>query len=66
MDWYTRLRAFMTQVSGEMKHVTWPSWTEVRGTTAVVILTVFAFALFLYVVDTVLFKMVDWVFTVAG
>ena len=37
-----------------MRRVTWPNRKQVEGTTAVVILTVFAFAGFFAVVDTVL------------
>ena len=66
MNWWTRARAFLAEVRGELKRTSWPSGKEVRGTTTVVIVTVFVFALFLWVVDTVLFQMVSWVFTHAG
>ncbi len=66
MNWWVRLRAFLLEVKGELKRTSWPSGKEVRGTTTVVIVTVFIFALFLWVVDTVLFHMVSWVFTHAG
>ena len=66
MNWWTRARAFLIEVRSELKRTSWPTWLEVRGTTTVVIVTVFVFALFLWVVDTVLFKMVSWVFTYAG
>jgi len=66
MNWWTKARSFLNQVWAELKRTSWPSWLEVRGTTTVVIVTVFVFALFLWVVDTVLFKMVSWVFTYAG
>ncbi|HEU4401781.1 MAG TPA: preprotein translocase subunit SecE [Candidatus Polarisedimenticolia bacterium] len=56
----------MTEVRGELKRTSWPSRKEVQGTTTVVILTVFVFALFLWVVDTVLFNIVDWIFKQAG
>ncbi len=46
-----RLRQFLREVRAEMKNVTWPTWSDVRATTAVVILTVFFFALFLFLVD---------------
>ena len=59
-------RAFFQDVRGELKRTTFPSMKEVRGTTMVVIITVFIFAFFLWVVDTVLFHMVSWVFTHAG
>jgi len=66
MNWWTKARTFLNEVRSELKRTSWPSWLEVRGTTTVVIVTVFVFALFLWVVDTVLFKMVSWVFTYAG
>ena len=66
MNWWVRLRTFLLEVRGELKRTSWPSGREARGTTTVVIVTVFIFALFLWVVDTVLFHMVSWVFTHAG
>ena len=66
MNWLVRLRTFLLEVRGELKRTSWPSGREVRGTTTVVIVTVFIFALFLWVVDTVLFHMVSWVFRNAG
>jgi preprotein translocase subunit SecE len=50
----TRMREFLKDVRGEMRKVVTPSRDEVRTTTTVVILTVFAFAGFFYVVDSVL------------
>jgi preprotein translocase subunit SecE len=38
----------------------------VQGTTTVVIVTVFVFAIFLYVVDLFLYRLVDLIFNVAG
>jgi preprotein translocase subunit SecE len=37
-----------------MRRVTWPNRKQVEGTTAVVILSVFAFAAYFFVVDSVL------------
>ena len=62
MNWFQRAKAFLTEVRSELKRTSWPSGKEVRGTTTVVIVTVFIFALFLWVVDTILFHMVTWVF----
>jgi preprotein translocase subunit SecE len=42
--------------------VTWPSWKQVRATTGVVILAVFAFAAYFYVVDTIVGRMIGKVF----
>ncbi len=49
-----RCRVFLAEVRGEMRKVSSPSRAEVQSTTTVVILTVFAFAAFFYLVDTVL------------
>ena len=66
MEALTRMRSFLTDVRGELKRTTFPSKREVQGTTAVVIVTVFLFALYLYVVDTFLFHVVEWVFNRVG
>jgi preprotein translocase subunit SecE len=50
----TRTREFLTDVRGEMRKVVTPSLSEVRATTTVVLVAVFAFAGFFYVVDSVL------------
>ena len=51
---FTRSRDFLKDVRSEMKKVVTPSWSEVQSTTIVVIVSVFAFAGFFYVVDSVL------------
>jgi preprotein translocase subunit SecE len=66
MEALNRMRSFLTDVRGELKRTTFPSKKEVQGTTAVVIVTVFLFAAYLYVVDTFLFHMVEWVFNRVG
>ncbi len=54
LSFFTRSRDFLRDVRSEMKKVVTPSWSEVRSTTVVVIISVFAFAGFFYVVDAVL------------
>jgi len=66
MEWLNRTKGFITDVKGEIKRTTFPSKREVQGTTAVVIITVFIFAAYLYVVDTFLFHLIAWVFNLAG
>jgi len=41
----------MSEVKAETKRVTWPNRKEVYGTTIVVLIAVFIFAIFLYIVD---------------
>jgi len=50
----TRTGEFLKEVRAEMRKVVTPTWAEVRSTTIVVLVTVFAFAGFFYVVDSVL------------
>ena len=50
---------YIGELQMEMKRVTWPNRKQVESTTAIVILTVFAFAAYFKVVDTVLFRAVS-------
>src|SRR6185437_10135053 len=52
--WPDRTKDFLDEVRGEMKKVNYPGRKEVQGTTTVVIITVFVFAAFFWVVDTVI------------
>ncbi len=61
-EWIGKIRQFLAEVSVELKRTTWPSGVEVRGTTIVVIVTVFIFSLFLFAVDQVLSQAVKQVF----
>jgi len=61
-EWIEKARRFFTEVSVELKRTTWPSRLEVRGTTMVVIVTVFVFAVFLFAVDWVLSRGVNGIF----
>jgi len=53
-SWPTRTRDYVNELKLEMKRVSWPNRKQVEGTTMVVIFTVFAFAAFFAVVDTLL------------
>ena len=50
---YEQARNFLTDVRAEMRKVVTPSRKEVQATTTVVLVTVFVFALYFWVVDTV-------------
>ena len=52
-SWPVRFKAYIEDLQVEMRRVTWPSWKQVRGTTVVVIIAVFAFAGYFFVVDAV-------------
>jgi preprotein translocase subunit SecE len=53
-DWPRATKDYIGELRNEMKKVTWPNAKQVQATTAVVILTVFAFAAFFQVVDSIL------------
>ena len=57
-SWIDSTRQYLTDIRGEMKRVTWPSRQKVESTTIVVIASVFAFAVYFKVVDTVIDKTV--------
>lgn len=55
-SWLPRFQAYVDELKHEMRLVTWPTRVQVRSTTMVVLVTVFAFAVFFGVVDFVLAK----------
>jgi preprotein translocase subunit SecE len=55
-NWILGLRDYYNELRMEMRRVTWPNRKQVEGTTAVVIVSVFAFAAYFFVVDSVLQK----------
>jgi len=56
-----RLRSFLHDVRVEMRQVNWPSRSDVWSTTIVVVVTVAFFATFFFVVDTGVWKLVQWI-----
>lgn len=61
MNWWQRLKTFLTEVVVETRKVSWPSRDEVVATTVVVIIASFVFGIFLYVCDLVFLRLVTWV-----
>ena len=55
-SWVDGTRDYVNDLKLEMRRVTWPSRKQVEATTAVVIFSVFAFAAYFAVVDSVLAK----------
>ena len=54
MDWWNKAKTFLSEVRSEMRKVSFPSRDEVVGTTIVVIVTSFIFAVFLFFADQVI------------
>jgi preprotein translocase subunit SecE len=48
--WPIGVKNYFEELQAEMRRVTWPSWKQVRATTWVVIIAVFAFAAYFAVV----------------
>jgi preprotein translocase subunit SecE len=63
-EWPVATKNYITELQNEMRKVTWPSAKQVRATTAVVIVTVFAFAAFFQVVDSILTRTINRVYEV--
>jgi preprotein translocase subunit SecE len=61
-DYFHGAGDFLHDVRMEMRQVTWPTRDEVRSTTAVVIITVFFFGVFLYLVDLSVQKGLEYIF----
>ena len=55
-NWFGRTKDYINELKLEMRRVTWPNRKQVQGTTAVVIFSVFAFAAYFEVVDSILTK----------
>lgn len=51
--WPMQVKDYFEELQVEMKRVTWPSWKQVRATTTVVIISVFAFAAYFALVDAI-------------
>lgn len=60
---FRRFRQFLHEVRVELRNVNWPGKDSVRSTTAVVIITVFVFGVFLFVVDSVVSYAMQYVLT---
>ena len=53
MNWWNRLKNFLSEVAVETKKVTWPTKTEVINTTTVVVIASFIFGIYLYLCDLI-------------
>jgi preprotein translocase subunit SecE len=60
--WPAETKSYFEELHLEMKRVTWPPWKQVRATTAVVIVAVFAFAAYFEVVDSIVSRLIQKLF----
>ena len=61
--WPAQIKEYVGELQLEMRRVTWPTRKQVEGTTAVVIFSVFTFAAYFFVVDSLLGRASNAVFT---
>lgn len=54
-----KLQEFLRGVESEMKKVSWPTFEELRGSTAVVMVLSLMLIIFLFVVDFILSRLVS-------
>ena len=62
-QWPAQTKSYFEDLQGEMRRVTWPSWKQVRATTVVVIAAVFAFAAYFALVDMIVGRGINQLFT---
>jgi preprotein translocase subunit SecE len=60
--WPAETKNYFEELHLEMKRVTWPPWKQVRATTGVVIVAVFAFAAYFAVVDAIVGRAIQKLF----
>ena len=63
-NWFERKKDYINELKLEMRRVTWPNRKQVQGTTAVVIFSVFLFAGYFEIVDSILSRGVTAVFRI--
>jgi preprotein translocase subunit SecE len=62
-SWPEKVKSFYNDVRNEMRKVTAPSLKEVQGTTTVVIITVFIFAVYFGIIDYIIQHGVTYLFS---
>lgn len=60
--WPAEIKSYFEELQTEMKRVTWPTWKQVRATTVVVIIAVFAFAAYFAVIDEIFLSLINKIF----
>jgi preprotein translocase subunit SecE len=62
MGWLQSTKDYVDSLKAEMRRVTWPSQSQVKATTGVVIAAVFLFAAYFAVVDLILGRAINQIF----
>ncbi len=62
MQWWNKIKSFLTEVRVEIAKCYFPGRNEVVNTTVVVLITSFVFAVFLWLSDIVIVKATELIF----
>ncbi len=62
MQWWNKIKSFLTEVRVEIAKCYFPGRNEVMNTTVVVLITSFVFAVFLWLSDIVIVKATELIF----
>ena len=60
--WPLQVKNYFEELQLEMRRVTWPSWKQVRATTGVVLVAVFAFGAYFFVIDNIINKVIQRIY----
>ena len=55
----TRIKVFLAEVLQELKMVSFPTWREVRSTTAIVLIVIFILGAYIFLVDQLCERYLD-------
>jgi preprotein translocase subunit SecE len=57
-----KIKAFIQDVKQEMAKVSWPSWGQLKGQTMIVIFVSLFFAVFIFVIDHLLARLLSFIY----
>lgn len=57
-----RVKKYLNEVTKEMKKVSWPTRAQLRESTYIVIITMLIFTAFVYIIDLLMVKIIEFIF----
>jgi preprotein translocase subunit SecE len=57
-----KVKNYLNEVAREMKKVSWPTRAQLRESTYIVIITMLIFTAFVYLVDLIMVKIMQFIF----
>ncbi|MFN3305694.1 MAG: preprotein translocase subunit SecE [Candidatus Kapaibacteriota bacterium] len=59
---FGKVKKYLNEVTKEMKKVSWPTRAQLRESTYIVIITMLIFTAFVYVIDLLMVKLLEFIF----